>query len=705
MKISLGMHLQAGAWGGGNQFGHALKAALEAAGHQVIHDLNSPDIDLILLADPRPELRITAYNQHDILRYLRTVNPAALVVHRINECDERKGERDKINPLLRQATRIADHTVFVSRWLHDLHLSQGMQPQAASVILNGSDSRIFHPQGYQPWDGREPLKLVTHHWGGHWLKGFDIYQQLDEMLATPAYKERIEFTYIGNLPEGFSFKNARYLPPMNGEALANALRAQHVYLTAAQFEPGSNHQNEGALCGLPLLYREGDSLEEYCAGFGIGFNGENFRAKLDEMLATYPHWLSQMPKFPHTAERATAAYVQLFEVMLAERDTHQVRRCWPTQIPTIKTQVEAINWLQGLREPLSNYLEILRTPDGSYHMVAEGLTDHGAAIRLPWRAWALKLAVMLNTWDDLSSAQQQAEISALQAFQVRGNPQLLPNGYNAFIDPAIIRAVNGAKRRHERLLERIKPSRFLGRVISAETKQAIATLHEVGAEALRSYRGFPQDSKALTHYLNAFDWSQPWEAGAHAATLAVYYQTQAPRFLPLDRVNALNYQLNDFINGLLDPQTGAYFQGNVPPYEQLINGAMKIITALDWLGTPVHAPQELIDTALSALPQAEGCHLVDAVYVLHQCARYSDHRRGDIQAYALKIAALLVEHYNPLDGGFSYYIGRSQPFLHHIRVSGQRPISDLHGTLLLTWAAAMLLDLLGADNPFKLIKP
>ncbi|HML24872.1 MAG TPA: hypothetical protein PKD09_24670 [Aggregatilinea sp.] len=319
MKISIGMHLKSGPWGGGNQFGHALVAVLRARGHEVVFDLAAPDLDVILLFDPRPQSQTASYGDAEILDYVRHVNWRALVVHRINECDERKGTTG-VNARLIEANRCADHTVFVSSWLRDLFLAQGIGSRAISVILNGSDRAIFNADGYHPWDRTGPLRLVTHHWGANWLKGFDIYQRLDELLGTDAVRERFAFTYIGNLPDGFTFHNTTYLPPKHGPELAAALRENHVYLTASQNEPGGNHQNEGACCGLPLLYRESGCMPEYCAGFGVPFTAETFETALDEMAATYEMWAARMPEYPNTAARTTAAYAALFEDLVARRE-------------------------------------------------------------------------------------------------------------------------------------------------------------------------------------------------------------------------------------------------------------------------------------------------------------------------------------------------------------------------------------------------
>ena len=93
MKVAIGMRPYVGAWGGGNRFVAALTEALAASGHTVVHMLDDADIDIILLIDCRTRSPNVSFGAGAILRYLAVRNPAALAVHRVNECDERKGER------------------------------------------------------------------------------------------------------------------------------------------------------------------------------------------------------------------------------------------------------------------------------------------------------------------------------------------------------------------------------------------------------------------------------------------------------------------------------------------------------------------------------------------------------------------------------------------------------------------------------------
>lgn len=334
MKISLGMKLQEGPWGGGNQFGQALKQDFTRRGLEIVHDLKAPDLDFILLCEPRRKLKISAYDDAEIFQYLARRNRRALVVHRINECDERKGTSG-LNARLLRANLCADHTVFISDWLRRLFVSQGFSGRSSSVILNGSDRSIFNPGGHIPWNGSGPLRLVTHHWSGHPMKGLDIYERLDRMIGEPPWKGRFAFTYIGNVPKGFRFVNTRYIEPTSGRALADLLRENHVYVTASRNEPCGHHQNEGANCGLPVLYLDSGGIPENVRDFGIGFTSETLEARLEEMVRRYAELQPRMASFPRSADRMAEEYHALLmeldgrrEELLAGRSRLRRLRWW-----------------------------------------------------------------------------------------------------------------------------------------------------------------------------------------------------------------------------------------------------------------------------------------------------------------------------------------------------------------------------------------
>ena len=93
MKISIGAQVTDGPTGGGNQFVQALALFVTGKGREVIDRLDDSDINVILLVETRRWLRVLAFGLLEILHYLRDASPYAPVVHRINECDERKGAK------------------------------------------------------------------------------------------------------------------------------------------------------------------------------------------------------------------------------------------------------------------------------------------------------------------------------------------------------------------------------------------------------------------------------------------------------------------------------------------------------------------------------------------------------------------------------------------------------------------------------------
>lgn len=322
MKVCIGYRVVDGPWGGGNSFFSGLVRYLSSVGHEVVNTLDDQDIDIIVLSDPRfgRQNRSVPFSYKQAWRYARKVNTSCVIVHRINECDERKNTTG-MNAKLKKCNRFADFTVFVGSWLQSLDIWGGPENMPMKVILNGSDTEIFNPDGFRPWSGKGPLKLVTHHWGGNWMKGFDVYDQLDKMLRSPRWSNKIEFTYIGNLPKAYRFENARHVSPIAGSELASALKNNHAYVTGSINEPGGNHQNEAVQCGLPIMYLESGCMPEYLSGFGLGYkSAEDFESKLEEFISEYDYWKDRALHYPNSLDRTCAEWVKLFEELFDRRE-------------------------------------------------------------------------------------------------------------------------------------------------------------------------------------------------------------------------------------------------------------------------------------------------------------------------------------------------------------------------------------------------
>ncbi len=319
MKISIGTNIKEGPWGGGNLFAINLKKYLQSNGHTVVHDLLDSDIDLILITEPRKTSESSAFTHFDVLNYIKFVNNETIVFHRINECDERKNT-NYTNKYIINANLVSDYTIFVSKWLKNIYETQGINKRNNYVILAGADKIIFNRDSFKPWNRSGKLKIVTHHWGANWNKGFSIYKKLDQLLENTYWNSKIEFTYIGNIPDNFKFKNSNHILPLSGKKLAESIKKNHLYLTASLNEPSGNHHIEAAQCGLPVLYIDSGGIPEYCNGYGVIFNEYNFEEKLKEIMENYEIYINQIKNYPFSSEKMSNDFEGLFLDALEKKE-------------------------------------------------------------------------------------------------------------------------------------------------------------------------------------------------------------------------------------------------------------------------------------------------------------------------------------------------------------------------------------------------
>ncbi len=254
------------------------------------------------------------------------------------------------------AAELADAVVFLSDFSRELFLGQGLDPSKPSrVIRTGANGEVFHPAGRAPWAPGQRIRLVTHHWSPWVMKGIDVYERLDYLLAEPDWADKFEFTYVGRLPLGFRLPHSRCLPVMDGKELADELRRHHAYVTGARHEAAGNHYIEAMRCGLPVLYLQSGANAEYCGPYGIGFHPGNFEAKLRQLRDEYPRLRRAVLDCPYDAEVMAAEYLQLIESVVAERRTaprqpSAAHRGWRRIASTIRGL-----W-QGARRPAGERL-------------------------------------------------------------------------------------------------------------------------------------------------------------------------------------------------------------------------------------------------------------------------------------------------------------------------------------------------------------
>jgi len=316
MKVSIGTKIKNSAWGGGNSFAINLKNFLQRNNIEVFFDLKCKDLDFIILTDPRSNSISSNFDDLDIINY-QLRNKKTIVLHRVNECDERKNT-NYVNRQLLYANRVADHTIFVSNWLKKILVDFGFKKEKNSIILNGADKNIFK---YNPDNWlKGKLKIVTHHWSSHPNKGERVYKILDNLIEKEKWRDKIQFYYIGNVSKNNTYKNVILIKPLAGKELSKFLSSCHIYLTGSINEPGGNHQNEGAATGLPVLYLDSGSMKEYLNGYGVDFNYDNFEEKLFEIINNYKILKLKMRNYPHDSEKTCKEYYDLIISMQKNRE-------------------------------------------------------------------------------------------------------------------------------------------------------------------------------------------------------------------------------------------------------------------------------------------------------------------------------------------------------------------------------------------------
>jgi len=314
--LAINMRPTSGPWGGSSTFVAQLRSFLRARGWRVTYRLG-PQVDAVFLIDPREDLPRKAFGMREIIAH-REKFPHVRIVHRVNECDRRKGT-SFMDALLEKANAHVDYTIFIAEWLRDYHAVRWFDVKRPNaVIYNGADSSVFHPIGQRRWQPGEPLRIVTHHWSDNPLKGFDVYEEVDRLIAE-GQLPGFELWIIGRWPASIRWKSARTFPPLAGRALGERLRECHLYLTATRWEPCGMHHVEGAQCGLPLVYHEdGGGVVEAGLRYGLGFR-DSVAAALVAARDRYAELHAQVLARIPSGDRMVLSYAEILQRLLAER--------------------------------------------------------------------------------------------------------------------------------------------------------------------------------------------------------------------------------------------------------------------------------------------------------------------------------------------------------------------------------------------------
>ena len=119
MKICIAHKLVQGPWGGGNSFAEQLGLFLKRKNYDVVFELASPNIDVVLMIDPRPS---SAFPFDKVMEN-KNRYPNVKIIHRVNDTDKARPyappTREKYFIDINKQT---DHTIFICEWLREHYI-------------------------------------------------------------------------------------------------------------------------------------------------------------------------------------------------------------------------------------------------------------------------------------------------------------------------------------------------------------------------------------------------------------------------------------------------------------------------------------------------------------------------------------------------------------------------------------------------------
>lgn len=659
MKVAIGFHIQKGPWGGANLFAKSLKSYLEQNGCQVYSTLEQHDLDIILLTEPRRNLGSGSFNDRDISKYLQEKNPNALVVQRVNDCDERRNNF-YLNPRIEWSNQVADHTVYIGSWLQPLFEKQCSMSPRWSVVRNGGDPAVFNTKGGLVKKENDKIRLVTHHWGDSWLKGWDIYISLDELLAEPDWSSRFSFAYIGKPYQNYQFKNSEYHGPCSGLELASLLKQNHVYFSASQYEPAGMHHIEGALCGLPLIYRDSGALPEYCHPFGVEFcDFESFKGALIEMERDYTIHKESLTKYPYTAEKMCREFYELFQSLMNDRNQileERKLRINPYQEIGNKLQEQSSH--EFLKQ-----IECKDVPGFSLQGLVRGKIHFDLSIE----------AMLQSSYGD-------KDLLRVETQTIDAHFSQFKNKCTSSITERFTSIWKSSGKR-----EKVQFWNWLYRLLELDECQKhilkesylIASVSGNATEVYKSTALIPETAGSFKSRMKSLDW---WAQPAESAYLILVIMDAIQALSPNIYKECSDYVIQ-FYYSIQKHKNGGFYIRNKPDFKEFCSTAYSVIRLHQAIGRPLPKLELIVDSVLEDTHETNGMDFLDALDILCYALENGDYRKRDISDYILFCASLLDRH-KKQDGGFSYFYNCSIIEYRGQKVCEGLDESDLVATML-----------------------
>jgi len=721
-------------------------------GNQFLSALRDKFLEMQVYVDKLEEADILLINSHHFrpLSYLYTqVFPLKLkknskfaIIHRVDGpisvvrgCARSIAVDSSIGVFNHQ---IADATIYQSSWSREICFTFGIDTNKPSItISNACNPLLFFPQTQSSsllTDRR--IRIVATSWSSNWRKGFDIYSYLDQYLDFSRY----EMTFIGNSP--IEFRNITQLSPLCSKELGEALREHDLYITASVDDPCSNSLIEALSSGLPAVARCSGGHPELVNQGGVLFHGQRdvlsaieqcasdlnrYRAaiaipSMGEIAQRYLDFATEVCEsrevqkesssritFIDTAKLLTTVAKERYGSRLTRgvcnviprglredrfyRNVTALRKAnWEPRKDLFWNESQALQWLDGVLERLPVFLNSMRHPaePSLYHYSYSG--DLQPKPSLAASVFVAKIRFMANLLD---ATERQVLSEHIRSFSSQDG---------SISDPWVAqhsrlsRLWTAFKNRDAANLRGVQSVR-------AETRQSFAALQCLGSKPDKPFGNIPSTAQEVEAYIQSLDWTNPWHAGSHISHLVFFLQRHFLWFGIRGDWSAKD--VLQCVEECCRQGDGAWYAKDASiSVQQKVNGAMKMVTALDAAEVDnLVNPEGLIDLCLAAVNDKQARDHFNVICVLHRCQKLTTYRLEEIRTYCLDRLCSYRSHYWPWQGGFSFYSTGANHNYYNARITTGMAEPDVHGTVLLLWGIVLIVDVLGWNKKINLLRP
>ena len=165
-------------------------------------------------------------------------------------------------------------------------------------------------------------------------------------------------------------------------------------------------------------------------------------------------------------------------------------------------------WVQTTVADLPGFIDRLRVSDtpARYLPATAGVLPTGAAIGLGYTALAVKLHVLLGTWERMTEGEREAHVGSIRSYQTEAPSPESYWGSGAFVDAPLVDSLVRSTSLSPSPVQQVSTIR---NAVRAESKQAIASLIQVGASPRFRYTDLPDSVEGVRFFLESFDWPTP----------------------------------------------------------------------------------------------------------------------------------------------------------------------------------------------------